>query len=181
MNEKSKSETAKFDFNSLSSREIQAFLIILANEGEDIPFIKEIIDKKFKHSTRTKGYDYINKLVQKGLVYKKNSTVNSVKSVTVHVKKKIRSEYEKLIILTLSNTKKIVKNLIQENLEMINSIEKNREKIRRYTEDILNSIKDLINETPMHTLKNKRFQKKLDDLIWRLFRIEIVKIELFSK
>ena len=73
MNDNDKKSNAKFNLNSLTSREFQAFLILLTFEGNDIPVLKTSIDVQFGHKSRTKGYDYINGLCQKGLVYKKTN------------------------------------------------------------------------------------------------------------
>ncbi|GAH38225.1 unnamed protein product, partial [marine sediment metagenome] len=51
-----------FSLKNLSMREFEALLIILKNEGKELPVIKTAIDTKFEHTSRTKGYDYINNL-----------------------------------------------------------------------------------------------------------------------
>jgi len=181
MNEKNETKNSNFDLNSLSSREIQAFLIILASEGKEMSLLKSIIDLQFGHKSRTKGYDYINSLCTKGLVKRKNNIEKGKKQVTIHVKKKVRSEYEKFIVPTLSNTKNIVKKLLQDNLDIIKDMEKNREKFRNYTETIINAVNDLISTTSANTIKSKRFQKKIDEHIWKYYRAEMLTSEMFSK
>ena len=179
--EKNKKKNKFFDLNSLTSREFQAFLILLAFEGNKIPLLKTSIDLQFGHKSRTKGYDYINELCKKGLVYKKNNVENGKKHVSIHVNKKVRSEYEKLVVPTLSNTKNIVRKLIQDNLDTIKDMEKNKEKFKNYTETIINAVNELINTSSSSAIKNKRFQKKINDLVWKYYRAEMVKSEMFSK
>ena len=166
---------------SLSSREFQAFLIILASEGREMSDLKFIIDFQFRHKSRTKGYDYINTLCTKGLVKRKNNIEKGKKRVTIHVKKKVRVEYEKFIAPTLGNTKNIVRELLQDNLNVIKDMEKNREKFYKYTETIINAVNELISTTSASTMKSKRFQKKIDELIWKYHRAEMLKSEMFSK
>lgn len=181
MDGKKEKKKGIFDLNSLTSREFQSFLIILEFEGNSIPVLKTKIKNQFKHKSRTKAYDYINGLCNKGLVYKKKITENGKNYVNIHVNKKIRSEYEKLIVPTLSSTKNTVKELLQDNLDIIEDMDKNREKYKNYTETILTDIKDLIATTPINAIKNKRFQKKIDDHIWTFYRAEMLKSEMFSK
>ena len=181
MNENNQKKNTTFDLNSLSSREFQAFLILLTFEGNKIPILKTLIDLQFGHKSRTKGYDYINGLVKKGLVYKKNNVDHGKTYVSIYVNKKIRIEYEKLIVPTLSNTKNIVRELLQDNLNIIKDMEKNREKFRNYTETIINAVNDLFSTNFSSTIKNKRFQKKLDEHIWKYYRAEILTAEWFSK
>ena len=170
---------------TISSREFQAFLILLSFEGNKISLLKTYIDEQFKHESRTKGYDYINflcekgekrdmkgKVIEKGMVYKDGKTV--------HVNKKVRSEYEKFIAPTLSNTKNIVRELFRDNLSAIKDMEKNREKFKNYTETIIGAVNDLISTSFSSALKSKRFQKKIDELIWKYYRAEMLKSEMFS-
>lgn len=180
MNESNDKKRKNFDLNSLTSREFQAFLILLTFEGSELPLLKTKIDLRFGHKSRTKGYDYINGLCQKGLVKKKNYIEKGKKHVTIHVNKKIRSEYEKLIVPTLSNIKKIVRELIQDDLNIIKVMEKKREKFKNYTETIINAVIELINTSSVNTIKNKRFPKKLEDIIRNYYRAEILKSDMFS-
>ena len=144
--------------------------------------MKTSIDLQFGHKSRTKGYDYINELCKKGLVYKKNNVEKNGKThVSIHVNKKVRSEYEKLVVPTLSNTKNIVRELIQDKLETINDMEKNKDKFKNYTETIINAVNELISTSSSSTIKNKRFLKKISDHVWKYYRAEMVKSEMFSK
>ncbi|MHA1104489.1 MAG: hypothetical protein ACTSPN_02080 [Promethearchaeota archaeon] len=181
MNKKNKKKQTIFDLNSLTSREFQAFLILLTFEGNKIPLLKTSIDLQFGHQSRTKGYDYINGLCKKGLVYKKNNIENGKKHVSIHVNKKVRSEYEKFIAPTLSNTKKIVRELIQDNLSTIKDFQKNREKFYKYTETIIEAVNELISTSSSSALKSKRFQKKINDLVWKYYNAEMLKSDIFSK
>ncbi len=180
MNENIESIRPNFDINSLSSREFQVFLIILANEGKKLSYLKSIIDLRFTHKSRTKAYDYINTLSKKGLIKKKNTEEKGKNQVTIHVKKKVRLEYEKLIMPTLSDTKKIVTELLRENLSNFKDMEKYREKIKVYTETIINAVNELISTTSSSNLKHKRFHKKLEELIWQYYRNEMLKSEMFT-
>ena len=81
----------------------------------------------------------------------------------------------------MSNTKNIVRELLQDNLNIIKDMEKNREKFRNYTETIINAVNDLFSTNFSSTIKNKRFQKKLDEHIWKYYRAEILTAEWFSK
>ena len=179
MNENNQKKNTHFDLNSLSSREIQAFLILLTFEGNKIPILKTFIDLQFGHKSRTKGYDYINGLVKKGLVYKKNNVEHGKTHVSIHVNKKVRSEYEKLVVPTLSNTQNIIREVIQDKLDIIRDIEKNKKKFKIYTETIINAVNDLISITSSRIIKDKRFQKKIDDLISKYYKVEMLRSELF--
>ncbi|GAH77204.1 unnamed protein product [marine sediment metagenome] len=88
-----------FSLRNLSMRELEALLIILKDDGKELAVIKTAIDMKFEHLSRTKGYDYINNLCKKGFTVKKIFKPNAggKRTVRIYVRKKIRSEYEKLI------------------------------------------------------------------------------------
>ena len=59
--------------------------------------------------------------------------------------------------------------------------EKLMAKFRSYTECILQAITQVLEDTPTKNLNKKKLQKKLIDTIWRYFRAEMLKIEMFSK
>jgi len=59
--------------------------------------------------------------------------------------------------------------------------EKLMEKFRAYTEIILQGINHVLEDTPTKNLNKKKFQRKIGDTIWRYFRAEMLKIEMFSK
>ena len=59
-------------------------------------------------------------------------------------------------------------------------MEKIREKFRAYTETVLLSINNLLVNEPVKTLNSKRFQKKLYETIWKYFRTEMLKLQIFD-
>jgi len=166
----------------LSIREFEALLIILKDEGEELPVVKAAIDTKFGIKSRTKGYFYINNLDKKGFIIKEE-TINDAdgkREVRLYVKKKIRSEYERLILPTITDFHDSIKKLFKDYMNEIKEEEKLQEKFRSYTETILQAINNVLEETPTKAL-NKKLQKKITDTIWRYFRAEMLKIEMFSK
>ena len=159
--------------SSLSIREFEAFLIILKNDGQKLSVIKTAIDTKFGLSSRTKGYDYIRILVNKKFIENEKKIIS--------VKKNIRSEYEKLILPTITDLNASIKKLSDNYQDEIKEEEKLKEKFRSYTETILLAINNVFEDTPSKSLNKKKIQKKLVDTIWRYFRAEMLKIEMFSK
>ena len=170
-----------FSLKNLSMREFEALLIILKDEGKALPVIKTAIDTRFNHKSRTKGYDYINNLVKKGMVDKKEIITGDKRVVRIYVRKKIRREYEKLILPTITDLNDSIKKLFKDYMEEIKEEEKLMEKFRSYTEIILQAINHLLEDTPTKALNKKKLQKKLADTIWRYFKAEILKIKMFSK
>ncbi|MBY9020927.1 MAG: hypothetical protein KGD67_07705 [Candidatus Lokiarchaeota archaeon] len=179
LNEKSATQGNKkngenFSLNNLSMREFEALLIILKNEGKELSVLKTAIDMKFGLTSRTKGYDYIRNLVNKKFIKNQEKKI--------YVKKKVRSEYEKLILPTITNLNESIKKLFKDYQNEIKEEEKLREKFRSYTENIIQATNTLLEETPSISVKNKkRLQKKLTDTIWRYFRAEMLKTEMFSR
>lgn len=162
-------------------RELEALMIILKDEGQELPIIKTAIDTQFKYKSRTKGYDYIESLCTKGFAFKKTSTKpGKQRPVRIYVKKNIRREYEKLFLPTITNLNDSIKKLSKDYMIEIKEEEKLREKFRSYTESILQAIKNVLEEIPTKS-QNKKIQKKITDTIWRYFRAEMLKIEMFSK
>jgi len=170
-----------FSLRNLSMRELEALLIILKDEGKELPVIKTAIDTKFEHQSRTKGYDYINNLVKKGMAYKKISKIGEKRVVRIYVRKRIRTEYEKLIIPTITDLNDSIKTLFKDYLNEIKEEEKLMEKFRSYTETILQGINNVLEDTTTKNLNKKKLQRKIGDTIWRYFRAEMLKIEMFSK
>lgn len=170
-----------FSLKNLTMREFEALLIILKDEGKALPVIKTAIDTKFNHKSRTKGYDYINNLVKKGMVDKKEITTGEKKVVRLYVRKKIRREYEKLILPTITDLNDSIKKLFTDYMSEIKEEEKLMEKFRAYTEIILQGINHVLEDTPTKNLNKKKFQRKIGDTIWRYFRAEMLKIEMFSR
>ena len=171
-----------FNFSNLFTREFETFLIFLRHEGEDLKVLKKFIDLSFNYSstTRTKAYDYINSLCAKGLAYKKTTTEKGKKVTRIFIRKKIRKEYEKFIIPTIGSVKETLKDVFEEYIDDLKDVEKIREKFRAYTENVILSISNLLENEPVKSLKSKRFQKKLYDTIFGFFRAEMLKYEMFS-
>ena len=170
-----------FSLKNLTMRELEALLIILKDDGKELPVIKTAIDTKFAHQSRTKGYDYINNLANKGMVYKKEITTGEKRVVRIYVRKKIRSEYERLILPTISDLSESIKKLYKDYMVEIKEEEKLMEKFRSYTETIIQGINRVLEDTPTKNLNKKKFQRKIGDTIWRYFRAEMLKIEMFSR
>ena len=157
----------------LSMREFEALLIILKNDGEELAVLKAAIDVKFKLESRTKGYDYIRNLRNKNFI-------ETLKK-KIYVKENIRSEYERLILPTVKNLNESIKKLSDDYMNEIKEEEKLMEKFRTYTETILQGIKHVLEDTPTKNLTKKKLERKIGDMIWRYFRAEMLKIEMFSK
>ncbi len=170
-----------FSLKNLTMRELEALLIILKDDGKELAVIKTAIDTKFAHQSRTKGYDYINNLVKKGMVDKKEITTGEKKVVRIYVRKKIRREYEKLILPTITDLNDSIKKLFKDYMDEIKEEEKLMAKFRAYTENILQGINHVLEDTPTKNLNKKKFQRKIGDTIWSYFRAEMLKIEMFSK
>lgn len=170
-----------FNLNNLSMREFEAFLIFLKHEGEELSVLKKFIDLSFDYTSRTKAYDYINSLCNKGLAYKK-TTLEKGKNVTrIFIRKKIRKEYEKFILPTIGSIKESLKDVFEEYVDDLKDVEKIRKKFRVYTETVLLSINNLLVNEHVKSLNSKRFQKKLNETIWKYFKAEMLKYEMFSK
>ncbi len=170
-----------FSLRNISMRELEALMIILKDEGKELSVIKTAIDTNFEHQSRTKGYDYINNLVKKGMAYKKVTKTGDKRVVRIYVRKKIRSEYEKLILPTVIDLNDSVKKLFKDYMNEIKEEEKLREKFRAYTENILQALDTVLEDTPAKNLNKKKLKKKIIDTIWRYFRAEMLKTEMFSQ
>ena len=170
-----------FNLNNLSMREFEAFLIFLRHEGEELSVLKKFIDLSFNYTSRTKAYDYIYSLSKKGLVYKKTMPEKGKNITRIFIRKKVRKEYEKFILPTIGSIKESLKDVFEEYIDDLKDVEKIREKFRAYTENVMLSISNLLVNEPVKTLNSKRFHKKLNDTIWKYFRAEMLKYEMFSK
>ena len=191
-----------FDLKQLSMRELEAFMILLMHEGEEQSILKQLIDIKFDHKSQTKGYDYINnlckyiyekkttkegkqeeepKIRRKPFAYKKKTTVEGKQVIRIYVKPIIRKEYEKFMLPTIGSINESLKDVFEEYIDDLKDVEKIREKFRTYTENVILSISNLLLNEPVKTLNSKRFHKKLNDTIWKYFRAEMLKYEMFSK
>ena len=170
-----------FNLNNLFTREFETFLIFLRHEGEELRVLKKFIDLSFNYTSRTKAYDYINSLCAKGLAYKKTTIEKGKKVTRIYVKKKVRNEYEKFILPTIGSIKESLKDVFEEYIDDLKDVEKIREKFKAYTENVILSISNLLENEPVKTINSKRFQKKLYDTIFGYFRAEMLKYEMFSK
>lgn len=170
-----------FNLNNLSMREFETFLIFLRHEGEELSVLKKFIDLSFDHTSRTKGYDYINILCRKGFAYKRTIPEKGKNVTKIFIRKKIRKEYEKFILPTIGSIKESLEDVFEEYIDDLKDVEKIREKFRAYTENVIVSISNLLVNEPVKTLNSKRFHKKLNDTIWKYFRAEMLKYEMFSK
>jgi len=170
-----------FNLKNLSMREFETFLIFLRHEGKELSVLKKFIDLSFDHTSRTKGYDYINILCRKGFAHKRTTPEKGKNVTRIFIRKKVRNEYEKFILPTIGSVKESLKDVFEEYIDDLKDVEKIREKFRAFTENIILSVNSLLVNEPVKTLKSKRFQKKLNDLIWRYFRAEMLKYEMFSK
>ncbi|MHA1239451.1 MAG: hypothetical protein ACTSQU_01535 [Promethearchaeota archaeon] len=166
----------------LSIREFEALLIILKNDGEELAVLKAAIDSKFKLESRTKGYDYIRNLCNKKFTFKKISkpTDGGKRTVRICVEKNIRREYEKLILPTIKNLNESIKKLSDDYMIEIKEEKKLMEKFRTYTETILKGINHVLEDTPSKNLNKKKLERKIGDTIWRYFRAEMLRIEMFT-
>ena len=175
-------------------REFEALLIILKDEGKELSVVKTAIDLKFEENSkyirkenenqsRTKGYDYINNLFKKGFIDKKitKPATGGKRTVRIYAKKKIKREYERLILPTITDLNDSIKKLFKDYMIEIKEEEKLMEKFRSYTENILQAINTVLEDAPTKNLNKKKLQRKIGDTIWRYFRAEMLKIEMFSK
>jgi poly(A) polymerase Pap1 len=81
----------------------------------------------------------------------------------------------------VNNLKDSLSNIIKEYVDGIKDEEKIRDKFKVYTETIIIALNDLIMDIPVKTLSSKRFQKKMYDMIWKYYRSEVLKYDIFSK
>jgi len=172
-----------FSLRNLSMRELEALLIVLKDDGTELAVLKAAIDKQFGYVSRTKGYDYINSLCKKGFTEKKitKPAAGGKRTVRIHVIKKVRREYERLILPTVKNLNNSIKRLFKDYMAEIKEEENLREKFRFYTETILQAINGMLEESPTKSVNKKKLQKKITDTMWRYFRAEMLKVEMFSR
>ena len=206
-----RSNDQAFKLNQLSMREFEAFLILLMHEGEEQPTLKRLIDQEFDHKSSTKAYDYINNLCRNKVLLKtagkleikylkdkelkettreltiirrsfahKKKTKGQTKT-RIYIKSAIRKDYEKFILPTVNNLRDSLSDIIKEYVDGIKEEEKIRDKFKVYTETIILALSDLIMDIPVKTLSSKRFQKKMYDMIWKYYRSEVLKYDIFSK
>ena len=178
LNQKS---VTNFSLRNLTMRELEALIIIMKDEGEELSVVKTAIDTKFEHESRTKGYDYINNLCKKGFTFKKISRNGEKREVRIFVRKSMRHGYERLILPTISDLNESIKKLSKDYMSEIQEEEKLMEKFRSYTEAILQGINHVLEDAPTKNLNKKKLERKIGDTIWRYFRAKMLEIEMFSK
>jgi len=116
-----------------------------------------------------------------GFAYKKKTDVKGRQETRIYVRSTVRKKYEKFMLPTISSLNNLVNDVIKEYSESIKEEEKIRDKFKVYTKTIILALNDLITDTPDKTLSSKRFQKKMYDMIWKYYRSEVLKYEVFSK
>ena len=197
-----RSKDNAFNIRDLSMREFEAFMILLMHDGVEQSILKLLIDSEFEHTSPTKGYDYINNLCKKVtkkektiiegkkvirtyvrpiFAYKKKTTIEGKQEIRIYVKPTIRQKYEKFILPTISSVSESLDDIIKDYIDSIKDEDKIRKKFKAYTEIIILALNDLMTNTPVKTLSNKNFQKKIYDTIWKYFKAEVLKYEVFSK
>jgi hypothetical protein len=197
-----RSKDNAFNIRDLSMREFEAFMILLMHDGVEQSTLKSLIDLEFDHTSPTKGYDYINNLCNKVtkkekttiegkqvirtyvrpiFAYKKKTTIKGKQVIRIYVKPTIRQKYEKFILPTISSLNDSINDIIKDYIDSIKDEDKIRKKFKAYTETIILALNDLMTNTPVKTLSNKNFQKKIYDTIWKYFKAEVLKYEVFSK
>jgi len=169
-----------FNITNFSFREFQTFLILLKNEGKELSTLKKLIDLKFGYKSRTKGYDHINSICSKSLAYKKVTINKSKKETRIFIDKQIRKEYENFILPTIKDVNKAIKNLYNDNISELRDLETIQEKFKTYTEIIIDAIQNLLKKTDLNVIKNEKFQSVINNLIWKYYKAEILKYEMFS-
>lgn len=170
-----------FDLNELTMRELQTFLLILQYEGESLHVLKRHVDTQFNHKSRTKGYDYINALCQKGLVYKKKVNIRGKETLRIFIYQDTRKKYEKLILPTLNNIKEAITTYMDDFVKELEDTEKIREKFSNYTDSLKNSIIKILKNSTIKEKENKRLQKKILEEFENNLKVELVKYQLFSR
>ncbi|MFW9951912.1 MAG: hypothetical protein ACFFKA_17480 [Candidatus Thorarchaeota archaeon] len=169
-NEKNKKNLG---FMGLTMREFQVFLTILQYEGESVSFYKNLIDAKFNHESKTKGYDYISILVKNKYARKEGKLI--------FINDDIRKQYEKLIIPTLGNVKESIKTYVDETKEETRDIEKIREKFSNYTNELKFNIIEILKDSPINKRENRYLQKRILSEFENSLKVELVKYQLFSE
>ena len=176
-----RSKDDAFNLRQLSMREFETFMILLMHEGEELSILKKFIDLEFDHKgDNRKAYDYINNLCKKNFAYK-IFPVKGKQVRRIYVETEIRKKYEKFMLPTISSLNDSINDIVKDYIESIKEEDKIRAKFKAYTETIIIALNDLLTDTPVKTLNSKSFQKKIYDTIWKYFRAEILKYEVFSK
>jgi len=139
----------------------------------EIKYFKDKELKELKETTRKFT------IVRRSFAFKKKPKGQT--KTRIYIKSVIRKDYEKFILPTVNNLKDSLSNIIKEYVDGIKDEEKIRNKFKVYTETIIIALNDLIMDIPVKTLSSKRFQKKMYDMIWKYYRSEVLKYDIFSK
>ena len=175
------SDKSIFKITDFSFREFQTFLILLKHEGEELSKLKKLIDLEFEYKSRTKGYDHIKSVCSKGIAYKKVNLKEGKKETRIFINKAIRKEYENFILPTIEDTTKAIKNLYQDNINDLRDLEIIQDKFKTYTEIIIDAIQNILKKTAVVVIKSEKFQSKIRTIIWKYFKAEMLRYEMFSK
>ena len=184
-------------FRVLSMREFETFLFLLKNEGIEQSILKILIDQEFNYTSQTKGYDHISILCKpqikdinnpkkkipnpKWFAEKKKLEENGKKVTRIYVRPIIKKKYQKYMLGTMNNIDEALNEIMSEYIEGIKDEDKIRKKFKAYTETIILALSKLISDPSSKDLTNERFQKRIYDTIWKYYRSEILKYEVFSK
>jgi hypothetical protein len=174
-------DNSMFDITDFSFRQFQTFLIILKYEGEELSTLKNLIDLKFEYKSRTKGYDQINAICNKGMAYKKVIMENGKKVTRIFIKNQVRKEYEEFVLPTIDNIKESLQNLYKNNSDDLKNLENINEKFKNYSQILIAAVQKLISSSEIKEIKSKQFPKKISDTVWKYFKAEMLKYEIFSK
>ena len=118
---------------------------------------------------------------RKGFVYKKKITVKGKRETRIYIRSTVRKKYDKFILPTVTSFEESLNAIIEDYADSIKEEEKIREKFRLYTETILQAINNMLEDTPTKSLTKRKLQKKITDTMWRYFRAEMLKTEMFSR
>ena len=162
----------------LTMREFQVFLIFLQHEGEKISFFKDQIDKKLGLTSRTKAYDYINKLYDRN-----NPSSSYLEKVdnSFFVKQNIRKQYERFIIPTLTNVKESIKEYLDDLIDETHSVEKIRDKFCSFSDELKLTIIEVLEDSSISKRDKKKLEKKILGEFENSLKVELVKYQLFSE
>jgi len=147
--------------------------VLIENNDTGELEIKYFKDKELKETTRE------HTIIRRSFAHKKKTEGQT--KTRIYIKSAIRKDYEKFILPTVNNLKDSLSDIIKEYVDGIKEEEKIRNKFKVYTETIILALSDLIMDIPVKTLSSKRFQKKMYDMIWKYYRSEVLKYDIFSK
>jgi hypothetical protein len=120
---------------------------------------------------------FYEKDIKNHLAYKKK---DSNLATRVYIQKDVRLEYEKFILPTISDVREVAEKLLREKATQAKNYELQKEKILNYTDDISNSIKELIKNTSAKNIKSSRFRKRIDEKIQGCLNSELLASSFFG-